>query len=411
MGGKTFAGIVAASLVTFGIYGAYAAYQSNLAAPELSLDDGTVELAALPSDSAPDAPETPGKLQEVASELTEAIAETDDTELTTQPNSESEAVPVPPKPPEFDLVRVDADGNTLVAGRALPSAQLALFLDGAPLEEARADGDGTFVAMLTIPPADRPRILSLEMTTAEGEVVSAASTIVISASVRPRPEPGAIVEAEPETMQAAPDAEVSKSEVAQADEVETISEPRVSDDVETGNGEFVVAEPVVVEPAEMDDKVESKMANTEAVVEESQPEPDVAQNSEQPEIEKVEVALLENNADTPIETTATEEPVETGEATTDLPASSPEAKLPDPAMVTELQPDTADVSPTEPAQSESGLDQSEIAAIEPESAPTASPSSPALPVLDDNLQTPNAPASVSTVASAPEPEEIETTAP
>ncbi|MGR3659694.1 MAG: LysM peptidoglycan-binding domain-containing protein, partial [Paracoccaceae bacterium] len=108
---------------------------------------------------------------------------------------------------------------------------------------------------------------------------------------------------------------------------------------------------------------------------------------------------------------ATEEPVETGEATTDLPASSPEAKLPDPAMVTELQPDTADASPTEPAQSESGLDQSEIAAIEPESAPTASPSSPALPVLDDNLQTPNAPASVSTVASAPEPEEIETTAP
>ena len=83
-------------------------------------------------------------------------------------------------PPEFDVVRVDPDGAALVAGRAEAESLVILRLDVAALAEVKAGGDGKFVALFTVPPADVPRLLSLMMRLADGVEVAGLETVAIA---------------------------------------------------------------------------------------------------------------------------------------------------------------------------------------------------------------------------------------
>ncbi|MFP4406674.1 MAG: peptidoglycan-binding protein LysM, partial [Rhodosalinus sp.] len=81
-------------------------------------------------------------------------------ELTPQPTPEP---PAAPAPPGFDLVRVEADGSTQIAGRAAPGAEVAILLDGQEVARARADQSGAFFSFLSLGETARARVLTLEM--------------------------------------------------------------------------------------------------------------------------------------------------------------------------------------------------------------------------------------------------------
>lgn len=64
-------------------------------------------------------------------------------------------------PPRFDLVRIETDGAAVIAGAASAGRVVALMLDGVQVAQASADKHGKFVALLTIPPSDVARELTL----------------------------------------------------------------------------------------------------------------------------------------------------------------------------------------------------------------------------------------------------------
>lgn len=165
------------------------------AGPEPDAGAGTAEtdMAAAPGDGEPDAAE---------GTETAALAPPD-SEL--DPGAEPVEPQAPPAPraPSFDVVRVDPSGSTIIAGRAEPEAELTLRLDGAPIEVTRADASGAFVAMLSLPPSDTPRVLSLDMALADGGTMSSEERVIIA----PTPQVAAIAEASPGTPEGPPAAD------------------------------------------------------------------------------------------------------------------------------------------------------------------------------------------------------------
>lgn len=63
--------------------------------------------------------------------------------------------------PAFDLVRIEPDGQAVVAGTAAPGAAVTIYADEAPLAETTADGAGNFVAIFRAEPSGEPRALTL----------------------------------------------------------------------------------------------------------------------------------------------------------------------------------------------------------------------------------------------------------
>lgn len=84
-----------------------------------------------------------------------------------------------PEPPRFDVVRVDALGLATVAGTAPPDAAVSLRLDGIEVAQVRADATGQFAALVTLPPSDAPRLLSLVAVLPDGVEIAGVETVAI----------------------------------------------------------------------------------------------------------------------------------------------------------------------------------------------------------------------------------------
>jgi nucleoid-associated protein YgaU len=65
--------------------------------------------------------------------------------------------------PSFDIVRVNPDGDAVIAGRAAPGATVTVLEDGRPIGRATADARGEWVVVPTEPLAGGRRALSLEV--------------------------------------------------------------------------------------------------------------------------------------------------------------------------------------------------------------------------------------------------------
>ena len=105
--------------------------------------------------------------------------------------------------PSFDTVRVTPVGEAVVAGRAMAGAELALRVDGDEVARSTADANGAFVSMFTLPPSDKPRMLSLVML-GDPEVPAAASVALA---------PTGATLTEPEKPAAAPEPETTVATV------------------------------------------------------------------------------------------------------------------------------------------------------------------------------------------------------
>ena len=189
--------------------------------------------------------------------------------------------PPRPDPPALDTFRLDANGQMLVAGRALPGGRVAITVNDARIGTAKADGSGKFVAFLDLPPSEAARVLGLELLLEDGGVIRATDEVLIAPTPRPDPEPEAVAEAgtpdpesktagEAETGITGPSAPVPDpvAETGTA-EPEAIAEPvaevgtgaaTIAPGSETGDGaETGMADPPATEP----DAVAETEAETE----------------------------------------------------------------------------------------------------------------------------------------------------
>lgn len=85
---------------------------------------------------------------------------------------------VPETPPSFDIVRVDPQGQAVIAGRAMPGDRVRVLDNGKPIGEVTADQRGEWVLVpdAPIPPGNRQ--LSLEATGRDGGPVRRSGDVV-----------------------------------------------------------------------------------------------------------------------------------------------------------------------------------------------------------------------------------------
>jgi nucleoid-associated protein YgaU len=69
--------------------------------------------------------------------------------------------------PRFDIVRVEADGQMVVAGNAKPNETVEVLLDGEVIGEAQTDDSGAFVTVLFADLSDSAQQLQLRVTSPE----------------------------------------------------------------------------------------------------------------------------------------------------------------------------------------------------------------------------------------------------
>lgn len=83
-------------------------------------------------------------------------------------------------PPSFDVVRVDARGNAVIAGRGAPGAEVALLANQSELTRAVITSAGEWVIILQSPLPTGTVELSLLMRTPDGQEVRSDQVVVVS---------------------------------------------------------------------------------------------------------------------------------------------------------------------------------------------------------------------------------------
>ncbi|MEO1798215.1 MAG: hypothetical protein AAFR53_14580, partial [Pseudomonadota bacterium] len=134
-------------------------------------DPAAVLPAALTAPAETPAPEQPAEDTEVArapSLVEEPAADAQapiverEAEIVAETVAEAEAeADIALTPPSFDTVRVEADGQALIAGQAAPGASVEIRLGGVALTTTQASADGRFAAFVTVPPSEDVQIMSL----------------------------------------------------------------------------------------------------------------------------------------------------------------------------------------------------------------------------------------------------------
>ena len=154
-----------------------------IAAP--TLGDGTepVETADLEEP----APETESDPVEPSSGTLVALVKTDDAEPV-------EEIGVKPlySGPSFDIVRIEPDGNTVIAGQALPESTVSVFLGENELTSQTVPHPGSFVFFMDLPVREGPISLSLVEVTREGNRFT-SEEVVLVIPTRPDEQPKVVV--------------------------------------------------------------------------------------------------------------------------------------------------------------------------------------------------------------------------
>lgn len=88
-----------------------------------------------------------------------------------------------PGAPVFDVVRVDAQGNAVLAGRAAPGAGVTVKDNGVVIGTAVADAQGAFVILPEKPLAAGAQSITLSETLGDGSVVESQETASIDVPV------------------------------------------------------------------------------------------------------------------------------------------------------------------------------------------------------------------------------------
>jgi len=206
-----------------------------------------------------EAAETEEAASDEGTDEAEITSEETATEDTEQPTEEvvEEAVEIPA--PAFDVVRVEADGMTVIAGTGPAGWLISILVDGEVIETVEADASGQFVAILDIGESELARVVTLSAKNADQIILSDAQ-VIIAPVVR---QVAATEEAVEETV---------VEETTDVNEVEEVVETAEVTEVETAEAVEESSAPVEesTEPAE--ETAEAEVEVTEAEVEEAEPE-------------------------------------------------------------------------------------------------------------------------------------------
>jgi nucleoid-associated protein YgaU len=173
---------------------------------------GLYTLGVIGPDPTPDAPAHEEAPQQAPAALSDDDAEMDEADATEPvatpaPGPETEADPAAaPPPPRFDTVRVAPDGTTVIGGRGVPGAGLKVLLDDEAVHDLSIGRDGAFAGILTLAPAEAPRMLSLLMEVDGRKIPSDETVIVAPFGTRRAPEPEAQPDQTVNMAEATPDA-------------------------------------------------------------------------------------------------------------------------------------------------------------------------------------------------------------
>jgi len=234
----------------------------------------------------------------------DAEADEADTDVAVDPdtdqNDDADAEIADFPTPTFDVVRVESDGMTVVAGRGPAGWAVSILVDGAVVETVEIDATGQFVAILDIGESETARVVTLSAKNADQILLSDAQVIIAP-----------VVRQVEVTEDAEPAAE--DTQTPEASEPEEQPAPVVvADDAEIESQE---AEAVAEDAAETDVVAEAESEADTAAVEESDADTVIAEG-----LSAVEDAV-EEMADAVVDA------IETVEAATDMPATEPEADM------------------------------------------------------------------------------------
>ncbi len=124
------------------------------------------------------------------------------------------AEPAKPAVPTFDTVRVAANGDTVIAGRAEPGADVAAVLNGTVIATGKAGPDGSFVLLPDKPLPPGTGALTLQATV-NGTQLNSVETVAVNIKPPVKPEPQATPQvAEQKKPEAAAPAEAGGNTVA-----------------------------------------------------------------------------------------------------------------------------------------------------------------------------------------------------
>ena len=98
------------------------------------------------------------------------------------PEASTEAEIITQALPRFDLVRTEADGQTLVAGQALPASLIEVLVDEGPQANSETQSDGNFVTFLDLGQSSEPVVLRLRMTH-NGQVTLSEDEVIVVLAV------------------------------------------------------------------------------------------------------------------------------------------------------------------------------------------------------------------------------------
>lgn len=160
-------------------YGVWSVNQPVTSVPVVAKD---IPAPEAPSNPAPASNTAPAADQIAAKAPEPAEAATDKAMPPT-----AEATPVEPElqevlpaAPTFDLVRVEPDGQALVAGQAEPGAKVILRLDGAEISGTTADPQGNFAVLFVLDPSPVPRMLTLGSILPGGGEIAALGEVALA---------------------------------------------------------------------------------------------------------------------------------------------------------------------------------------------------------------------------------------
>ena len=125
---------------------------------------------------------TPQPTEEPEADVANQPAETEETttaEATSQPD-ESEERSAPKSEATFDVVRVEPGGAALIAGRSVPGAAIELFMNGATVAKSVSDQTGGFVIFADLGASEKPRVLTMTETWADGTTVEAPASVILA---------------------------------------------------------------------------------------------------------------------------------------------------------------------------------------------------------------------------------------
>lgn len=262
-------------------------------------------------------------------------------------------------PPAFDLVRVERDGTTVIAGKGTAKSRVTVLLDDAELETFDVDVSGTFVTFLSLPPSDSPRILTL-LAELAGQKAASLDQIILAPTPKPEPkpapEPVVVAETSPEP---APE---TSDEPAAAPEAK--GSPTVSSDASADTATDPASEVIAAAAPEPESEPEPEPA-PRTIPEQA---PKAAEPVVADPVEQVAAPKPETPPETRPDTAAAVDPAADPEATPVAPTAAT------PEVTTEIASEIAAADP------EQDSDPARAQPVTPSPEPTPAPAAEPAPV-------------------------------